>query len=72
MSDLIAPITVQPSFFDPDSGTRKADDPQSGKLLVALHEILVELRVLNASIQEGLNVSLDLDDLRQDVSNAPQ
>ena len=66
MSDLIAPVTTQPSFWNPEGGQRNPDDPLTSQLLAVLKDIRTELRILNTSIQMGLNVKDDLDSARQD------
>ena len=66
MSDLIAPVTSQPSYFDPESGQRKPEDPIGTQILAVLEDIRTELRILNAATQVGLNLQDDLDKARQD------
>mgnify|MGYP001576491734 FL=1 len=66
MSDLIAPVTNQPSFWDSNLGGRKIDDPLATQILMVLKDIRTELRVLNTSIQAGLNLQDDLDSARKD------
>lgn len=66
MSDLIAPITSQPSFWDPSLGGRKVDDPLATQILMVLRDVRTELRILNNAIQAGLNLRDDLDLARLD------
>lgn len=64
MSDLIAPVTSQPSFWDPSLGGRKVDDPLATQILMVLKDMRTELRILNDAIQAGLNLHDDLDLVR--------
>jgi len=66
MSDLIAPIPIQPQFWDPVQGQRTTESSLDAQLLVVMRAILTELRILNQSIQAGFNLSDNLDQARQD------
>ena len=69
MSDLIAPVTTVDAFWDPATGLRVTDSQLQAQIVALLAEIRTELRILNLSIQVGLNLTDDLDRARQDPAN---
>ena len=66
MSDISAPVTTHQSYLDSDAFLRKPEDALLVQLVQLLSDIRTELRVMNASIQEGLNVPGELDHSRHD------
>lgn len=66
MSDISSPVTTHQSYLDGDALIRKPEDALLVQIVQLLTDVRTELRVLNTSIQIGLNVADDLDRSRQD------
>lgn len=66
MPDISYPVTTHPSLWDSEAMDRKPEDALLLQMMQLLKDIRTELRVLNEAIQNGLNLSDDLESLRSD------